>query len=394
MPAPWIRLAIASGIALVGCDRRGDQANGPRELPSTAAAHVDEPPHAEIPKTVRLPEGAAEAAKITTAKVVREILSPSITLAGELVADPDKSARIAAPLPGRVVDVSVKEGATVRKGDVVVRIAVPDLGRVRAAHAAALARARAARADEKRLEGLTEKRLRPEQEWLDAKASAEAFEAEVRGLEAQLAALGFASKSVVAGQIALTAPLSGVVLARDAVVGQSVGPDQVLLRVADLEQAWFLARVFEKDLAHVRVGAAAEVVLNAYPNETFAGTVEAIGREVDPAARTVVARIVLRDRDALLRIGLFGSARVVSAKAEERAPVLVVPASAVTDLEGKPIVFVAHADGDFEVHEVVLGERAPGKVEIARGLREGEVVVVSGAYNLKSIVLRSTLEED
>jgi cobalt-zinc-cadmium efflux system membrane fusion protein len=159
-------------------------------------------------------------------------------------------------------------------------------------------------------------------------------------------------------------------------------------------RADFLGRIFENDLAHVHAGAAAEVQLNAYAGERFEGRIELIGRRIDPVARTVIARIPLSNRQDLLRLGLFGTARISAGEARKGAPSLVVPRSAVTEIGGKSVVFVHHPDDDFELHEVVLGRAALGKVEVISGLREGEEVVVDGAFTLKSLVLKSTLGEE
>ncbi len=72
----------------------------------------------------------------------------------------------------------------------------------------------------------------------------------------------------------------------------------------------------------------------------------------------------------------------------------MVPRSAVAEINSKPVVFVRHPDDDFELHPVVLGHAALGKVEVLSGLREGEEVVVDGAFTLKSLVLKSTFAEE
>jgi cobalt-zinc-cadmium efflux system membrane fusion protein len=177
-------------------------------------------------------------------------------------------------------------------------------------------------------------------------------------------------------------------------VGQPVTAEQVLASIADLSEVWFLGRVFEKDLGKLTLGAKAEVRLNAYPDERFEGAVDMIGRQIDPGARTVLARIRLVNRKDLLRLGLFGEAGVAVAGAQGKAPTLVVPRSALVEVAGKTVVFVRQADGDFELHDVVLGEGALGKVQVISGLREAENVVVEGAFTLKSAVLKSTLAED
>jgi membrane fusion protein, heavy metal efflux system len=168
----------------------------------------------------------------------------------------------------------------------------------------------------------------------------------------------------------------------------------VLATIADLDQVYFDARVFERDLDKVREGASAEIILNAYPGASFVGTVEQLGHAVEANARTIVARIRLTNEGDRLRLGLFGSARVAIDQVESATPVLVVPRSAVTEIEGNTFVFVAHPDGDFELHDVVIGASSPGRVEIVHGLREGEQVVNAGVFTLKSALLRGSFAEE
>jgi len=172
-----------------------------------------------------------------------------------------------------------------------------------------------------------------------------------------------------------------------------VRAEDVIADIADLSEVWFLGRVFEKDLERVRAGAAAEVELNAFPQRHFSGSIEYVGRQIDPIARTVTARVRLRNPDGALRLGLFGTAHV-SSGSEQSEPVLVIARNAVTEISGKPVVFVRQPDGDFELHEVNLGESSLGRVRVLSGLREGEAVVVDGVFTLKSSVLRGSLAEE
>lgn len=120
-----------------------------------------------------------------------------------------------------------------------------------------------------------------------------------------------------------------------------------------------------------------------------------LSEAIDPVARTVVARVRITNRAELLRLGLFGIAQVATGASEtQRTPTIVVPRNAVTEIANKPAVFVRQSDGDFDLHEVVLGEGALGKIEVLSGLREGEHVVVDGVFTLKSAVLKSTFGEE
>jgi cobalt-zinc-cadmium efflux system membrane fusion protein len=389
------RFAVIAALALAvaGCRKSNPAGEEPPPRPPSAAEHRDEPEHKALPTTVSLDPQVIADARIRTVPVVSESLAPTLRLPGEIASDPDKTARVSALVAGRLEAVSFKEGQEVRKGDVLAVIKVPELGKAKAAFAATRAKAVAARANADRLQSLSAERLAGNQEVMAAAAEAAALEAEAHAAEEQLRALGTGTSGVSGSQLSLRAPLSGVVVARDAVVGQPVTADQTIATIADLREVWFLARVFEKDLGQIHAGAPADVQLNAYAKERFAGSVEYLGKQIDPAARTVTARIRLTNRNDLLRIGLFGVAHVGTGEGAKAPPVLVVPVDAVTEIGGKSSVFVRQQDGHFDVHAVVLGETALGKVQVVSGLRAGEAVVVDGVFTLKSAVLKSTFAE-
>ena len=365
--------------------------------PTSPAPHQDEnEEHQQLPSKVRLRPDVVRAAGIKTAVAALDSLPVTLDLTGELAADPDKSARLAARVPGRIVDVKVKEGERVKAGQTIAVLESPELARARATLASAGARVKVARLNADRLRRLEAKSLASGQEASAAEAEAAALEAEAGAARQTLSALGQGADAATGGsaRVTIRTPLSGFVLSRDAVQGQSVDAEHVVAVVGDLERAYFLARLFEKDLARVKQGASAEVRLNAYPNEMFEGDVETVGKQLDPAARTVTARILVRNHGDLLKVGLFGTARVVAGAATAPHKRVVVPHSAITQLPDKNVVFVLQPDGDFEVHPVTLGQSAAGRVEVLSGLREGEKVVVEGVFTLKSAVLKSTFGEE
>lgn len=364
---------------------------------SAPAPHQDESEgHEELPSKVRLPPSVVRAAGIKTAPTVLDSLPATVDLTGEIAADPDRSARLAARVPGRIVEVRVKEGDRVTAGQVVVVLESPELARARAALTSAVARAKSVRLNADRLKNLEGKSLASGQELSAAEAEAAALDAEVAAAKQTLSALGQGEVDVRNGsaRVTIRTPLAGFVLSRDAVQGQSVDAEHVIAVIGDLDRVYFLGRLFEKDLARVKAGASSEVRLNAYPSEAFEGKIETIGRQLDPAARTVTARIVVRNHSDLVKVGLFGTARVVVGPSETPVKREVVPLNAVTHVANKEVVFVLQPDGDFELHPVTVGRTASGRVEILSGLRAGEKVVIEGVFTLKSAVLKSTFGEE
>jgi cobalt-zinc-cadmium efflux system membrane fusion protein len=392
----------------VGCSKQGGERHPPPSPPSerteagaaqgrgAAAPHHDESGHEELPMRVNLPANVMRAAGIQTAPAGVDRLPATVDLTGEIAADPDRSARLAARVPGRIVEVKVKEGDRVKSGQVVAVLDSPELARARAQLASAVARAKAARLNADRLKNLEAKSLASGQEAATAQAEAAALDAEVAAARQTLEAFGQGAEEAVGrgARVTIRTPLAGFVLTRDAVQGQTVDPGHIIAVVGDLDRAYFLGRLFEKDLARVAAGTVAEVRLNAYPNEVFEAKIETIGRQIDPAARTVTARILVRNHGDLVKVGLFGTARVVTGSAEAAAKRVVVPLSAVTRIANEDVVFVRQSDGAFQRHPVTLGGSAAGRVEILSGLSAGEHVVVEGVFTLKSAVLKSTFGEE
>lgn len=379
--------ALACVLLAVSC-RKSPEA----EVAVPTDEHRDEEAHDALPDKVTASPEVVASSGIRTTKVRRAPLPVTLTLTGELLAEPDRTARISSTVAGRLEEVRFNEGSVVKRGDVLALVRVPDVGRLRGALAAATSRARAARANADRLQPLKESRLESEQAVLNAEADAHAQEAEAKALVEQLSAMG--ADNGTGFVVSLRAPISGVVVARNAVAGQPIATDTVLGSIVDLSELWFLARVFEKDLARLHTGAAAEVEFNAYPTEHFHGTVDYVSQQLDPVARTLTARIRLQNEGTKLRLGLFGRAHVDVAEEHPSAPQLLIPRDAVFDIDGKRVVFVKAADGDFVLHTVTLGAAAMDDVQVLAGISEGEDVVSSGGFTLKSLLLKSSLSED
>lgn len=357
--------------------------------------HEGEHGHGELPTRVHLAPELAEVAGVVTTPTRREVLVRTVEVVGEIEPDPDRVSRISSRVAGTLASIEFREGDRVEAGQRLASIRAPGLGELRAHRTSVAARLSSARAQVQRLEALEAKRLAAQQDVVAARAEVAALEADLKGATHQLRTLDVGrGRGGVPGELAVLAPRRGIVIARQAVVGDPVTADTVLGTVADLDEVLFAARVFERDLSKVRVGASAEVTLNAYPGDPFVGTVERIGHVVDESARTIVARVRLTNRDERLRAGLFGVAQVALDEAAGPTPVLVIARSALTQIAGNNVVFVHEPDGHYEVHKVVLGNSSPGKLEVVHGLREGEEVVTGGVFTLESTLLRGTFAED
>lgn len=378
-------IVFTAALALAACRRR-------------TPASGEGAPDAQASRTTRVhvASGVQADARIRTERVVREVLAASVELPGEIVSQSDRTARVSSPVAGRLDDIRFGEGEVVKKGETLAILRVPDLGRIRGALAAAEAKVVAARADATRSKGLFEKQLATEQAYLDAQANAAALDAEAAALREQLSAMGVAAEGGSGHQLILRAPVAGVVVSRDAVVGQPLRSDQTIATLADLSRVWFMGRVFERDLPLVELGCPADVRLTAVPAKRFDGRVDLVSRALDPSTRSAGVRIPLDNADGAMRIGMTGTVRIraADAGAASSAPVVSVPRAALTDLIGRRIVFVRTSPEEFAVRDVETAASSGDRVAIIRGVEDGEEVVVDGVFTLKSIALKSSFTEE
>jgi RND family efflux transporter MFP subunit len=191
--------------------------------------------------------------------------------------------------------------------------------------------------------------------------------------------------------LSVRAPFGGRIIEQEAVAGDGVEPGASLFQIADLSTLWASVRVYEKDLADIRSGVAVLLRTQAFPGEEFSGRLVLIGAVVDEKTRTVEGRVEVPNPSERLKPGMYVEASIACG---EKRRSLVIPESALQELESQSVVFLQAEPGVFEVRLVETGERTGGRVEIVRGLAEGDRVVTAGSFLLKSEMLKATMGEE
>jgi len=341
---------------------------------------------------VRVSERVAKDAGIQVAPLEVAALPATVDLIGEVAADPDHVAKVPARVAGRLVEILFQEGQSIKAGVVLATIESSEVARVRAELSSMSTRAEAAHKRIDRLAELVKLGTASAQDLETAHADAGVLDADVAAARQTLASMGGGGGATARLQI--RAPFAGVVMKRDGVIGQPVAADHVIAEIVDLDHALFLARLFEHDLSRAHEGASAEVRLDAFPDLAFPGKVITIGRQVEPVARAVLARIAIDDHEAKLKIGLFGTAHVVIPDPVTMPPWPVAPTAAITQIDDHPIVFVEVGPRELEARVVELGHASGGKVEIVKGVKATERIAVGGLFTLKSLALKATFGEE
>jgi Cu(I)/Ag(I) efflux system membrane fusion protein len=343
------------------------------------AGHPAENPGSEaaVKSSVTLtPEGVA-AAGIKTEPASTRILARRIMAAGELEFNARRLVHLTARTPGRVERVLAVKGDRVREGQVLAEIYSPDHLTLQAEYILVAERA-------KRHAG------NPAEEVLD-RALLDSARERLLLLGASPAEVdGLGASPVPRPILPVRATLSGTVIESGVLSGDRVELGTNLFRLADLSTLWACLHVQEKDLAAVKAGAEASLKTQAYPGEDFRGRLVLVGDVVDAGTRTVEGRVEVPNLAGKLKPGMYVDASVA---AGERTA-LFVPEAALQDDEGRAIVFVKTGERTFTRREVETGERLSGYAEIVKGLTEGETVVTSGSFLLKSEMRKGGLEDE
>ena len=321
----------------------------------------------------KMPDAASGAGQIPTATVIvpgRSQVGRTIAASGPLAAKRDQPVGIAGQ-GGRVVRVLVDAGSWVRAGQVLAvvdrSVQAQQTAQLAAQVEAAKANAVLAQNNYERALSLQGRGFVSKAEIDSKKATRDAAYAQVRVSQAQLAA----SRAEL-GRLDVTAPASGLILARSVEVGQIVSSASgALFRLADAGQMEMQAQLSQQDLALVRVGMPAQVT-PVGSDRSFTGTVWQVAPAIDPQSRLGAVRISV-PYDPVIRPGGFAEARITAGTTT--APLL--PQSAVLSDDKGNYVYVVNGKNEIERRPIKIGSVDDSGVTIAEGLSGNEAVVLS-----------------
>lgn len=324
-------------------------------------------------------------------KVSRGKIAMSISVVGNLIGE--ATVDVAPKAGGRLQSVLVKLGDRVREGQVIGRIEdreiVEQVNQAEASQKVAEASIRRSEADltlaltnVERARNLYGRQLLPKQQLDDAEARYVSAVATLDLSKAQAAQSEARLKElrINLGNTNVVSPTDGFVSRRLVDPGSWVSQNAPIVSVVDISALRLVANVVEKDLKSVNTGDHAIVEVDAYPGEKFNGRIARVAPVLDPATRTAPMEVEIQNRDGRLKPGMYAK---VELEIDRRDNVLIVPKIALVDSEGKRGVYQANDQDRAEFKAVTVGLEDNERAEIVTGLREGEMVISTGAGSLR-----------
>jgi cobalt-zinc-cadmium efflux system membrane fusion protein len=361
-----LSLCLATGVYCLGC-------NGSKADPKAEA-----PPPLKVERAqdrnvfqVEHPE------RFQLVQAVEHSATPELKVTGTVNPDISRAVPVISLAAGRIVEIDARLGDTVKKGQLMLKVQSADIAGAFSDYQKAMADEQLAHTQLDRAKLLYDRGAISQNDLQIAQNTEDKAKVDVANTAERLRVLGHSALDrPVTGIVEIRAPISGVIT--DQQVTNAAGVQGLAspnpFTISDLSYIWVLCDVFENDLANVRLGEIADVRLNAYPNEVFAGTISNIGPVLDPNIRAAKVRLEMRN-PGLMRPGMFVTATFHGQKAVKRA---AVPAAAILHLHDRDWVYIPLDNQRFRRTEVVGGNMLPaGMQEVVSGIAPGQQVVAN-----------------
>jgi len=324
------------------------------------------------------PEGSAQVGSFATEEV-KQSGPLRLRLTGRLVWDENRTVRIYPAFAGRVLQILVKTGEHVGRGQVLAKLASPDFGQVQADARRAQSDFALAEKNLTRLRELHAAGVSSRKDLATAEADYARADAELARATSKVKLYG-ASNDSVDQNLSLASPIDGVIVERNINPGQELRPDLQLANnpamfvITDPTRLWVQLDANENQLASLKPGRKVQLRSSAWPDETFTATLENISDFIDPATRTVKVRGSVENHERRLKGEMFVTAELQETPRAD----LQMPEKALVLSGDNYYVFVEEKPGRYSRQEVKVDVVREGVASVASGVKLGQKVVIEG----------------
>jgi membrane fusion protein, heavy metal efflux system len=360
-------------LSLAACGKKFDPAAG--APPQTPVVHVPDLNVVMVDHPEQFP--------LVTASPYQDVSDLNVT--GTVNPDVSRMVPVISLASGRVIDIRVRLGDTVTKGQLLMQVQSNDIAGAYDTYLKAMNDEHLADIQLKRAELLYQHGAIPQSQVEQAQDTEQDALADLHAAEQQLTTLGV-DKNHPSSIVNVYAPISGVVVVQNVTNGAAAGVtysgSSTAFTIASLSDVWVICNVYENDISSIHMGQKADIRLNAYPDKVLTGTIGNISPILDPNLRTAQVRLQVHN-PGFMSVGMFVTATFHGTHAEQHA---AVPTDAVLHLHDHDWVFVPAENKSFRRVAVTAGKMLPGnQQEIVSGITAGQQVV-SNALSLNSTV--------
>ncbi len=319
--------------------------------------------------------------------VAPSTLTRTLRLTGAVAYNGFATTPVITQVSGPVSRIVVAPGEVVQAGQPLLYVASPDFSQLRATYIKANDAFKLADREYTRSKDLYDHHAIAERDLIAAESARNQAEADLQASEQALHVLGFKSPDQAvqtrgSPELPVLAPIDGEVVERLVAPGQVIQASTTqVFTISNMSTVWVLANVYQQDLPYVHVGDPVSILTDSYPGAEFRGKISYVAAALDPATRTLQARIDVKNPQEKLKNNMYVMAQVQAGKV---ANAITVPNAAVLrDAENEPFVYTLAGQNQFAMRSVSIGQTSEQATEITSGLAPGERVVANGSLFLQ-----------
>lgn len=297
-----------------------------------------------------------------------------LRLNGKVSYNPNAVVNYVSLVSGVITNSFVSLGDQVKQGQVLAEIKSSELNEMKTEVKQLEAQLRVAKRKLASVEGFYEDKISSEQELIEVQSEKENIESELEKLRANLQLYQSASGKDV---FEIKAPRTGFVVDNKLVSGMQIGAEgEPLFTISDMDEVWVNMNVYATNLDFVKSGMPIDIKVNSYPGQVFKGEISTISHVMDPEENVLKARVILKNKELMLKPGLQVEG-IVRAEKELKLPRL--SDKAVVYHNNKYYVVVVKDKCHLEQREVELYSQDEHTMYIKSGLETGEKIASENA---------------
>lgn len=375
-----LTLALVCAVSVAGCGSNG----GPSESESKMTSYSANESKDDTASLFTVPQD--QMAHLQVVAVQKSRQPRVLRLTGAVAYNAFATTPVFSAIGGPVEKILVDPGQVVHRSQPLLMVNSPDYSAARSAYLKSKSVYLLSDKNYQRSKDLYEHKAIAERDLQQAESDRAAAQADLQSSEDALRVLGIKdpekfADSKVTSQVPVLAPVGGEVVER------LVGPGQLLqagstqcFTISDMSTVWVLVNVYQSDLDYVHVGDSVDISTDSYP-DTFHGKISYLAPALDPATRTLQARIVANNPGSKLKKDMYVTASVQAGAVRDA---LTLPDAAVLhDTENVPFVYLQTDANKFARRIVKVADSYEGRTRIDTGLKEGDKVVGDGSLFLQ-----------
>lgn len=340
----------------------------------------------------RIPDQARQ--RIRTEEVKERLTPHSVSAPGNVALDLAHVAKVSSRIPGQVDKIMVQLGNRVTKDQPLAAVESMRLDELVQEYLVAKSKLDVANSNFIRTKHLLAEQIISQRRFLEDRGLQIEAQAVYQHVREKLLNMGISQQELhqlehgshlEGHKYLLRAPLSGTVVSQHIVVGQGVAAGDELFEIVDTSRVWVFANLPIEQARRFQEGDEGQILPRG--GEPISARLSYIAPVADATTRTIRVRFDVENPKGRLKPNEYVEVRLI----DQQQPVLSIPLSALTMLDGVRGVFVQRETG-YDFVFVETGQEGGGLVEIKQGLKLGEQVVTEGVFDLKNAIMKTSIQ--